>query len=235
MIDHKVICITGIDTDIGKTIVTGLVAKFLLQRGYRVITQKMSQTGCPGFSEDILLHRQIMGIELTEADTHGLTCPYTFTEPCSPHLAATLEEATIDPAYITECTRKLAENYDIVVMEGVGGLMVPLTPELLLADYLKEFGYKHILVSSSRLGSINHTLSALEILKSRQISLLGIAYNHFGETSPVITNDTRNVLKKYLALYGFTDHLVDIDAYHDSTVNSIPDFSKIMKHFGQKQ
>ncbi|MDJ0624134.1 MAG: dethiobiotin synthase [Desulfocapsaceae bacterium] len=233
MIDHKIICITGIDTDIGKSIVTGLLAKFLVQQGYRVITQKICQTGCTGVSEDILLHRKIMGIELTEADTSGLTCPYIFPEPCSPHLAAALEQQTIDLSYVTACTRRLAANYDIVLLEGVGGLMVPLTPQVILIDYLKKFDYKHVLVSSGRLGSINHTLSALEILKNREISLLGIAYNLFGETAEVITKDTRKVLKKYLNTYGYADKLVDIAPYHDNTHQELPDFSKLIKQIGQ--
>lgn len=234
MIANKIICITGIDTDIGKTIVTGLVAKYLSQRGYRVITQKMSQTGCVGFSDDIRLHRQIMGVELGEEDERGLTCPYVFAEPCSPHLAAALEKTAIDLNYITECTEELAKKYDVVVMEGVGGLMVPLTSELLLVDYLNKFDYKHILVSSSRLGSINHTLSALEMLKNRKIEVLGIAYNLFAQTSEVITQDTREVLKRYLGLFSYPEQLVDIDAYQPGVDCEIPDFSQMLKYIGEE-
>lgn len=234
MRDHRVLCVTGIDTDIGKSIVTGLVAKFLLNQGYRVITQKVCQTGCTGVSEDIGLHRRIMGVDLTEADANGLTCPYTFSEPCSPHLAASLENAVIDPAYITACTRKLGENYDIVVLEGVGGLMVPLTSQMTLVDYLQELDYRHILVSSGRLGSINHTLSALEILKSRKMQLLGIAYNLFAETSDTITRDTRKILKKYLGRYGFADSIVDISPYQDDYTREHTDFSEIVSQIEEE-
>ena len=67
--------VSGIDTDTGKSIVTGVIARTLRQKGVNVITQKFIQTGCKGISEDILKHREIMGIEPEEADREGLTCP----------------------------------------------------------------------------------------------------------------------------------------------------------------
>lgn len=83
----SVICISGIDTDIGKTVATGLMAKALLLRGYSVITQKVAQTGCTGISEDIQEHRKLMGVELLSEDQDGLTCPYVFSKACSPVLS----------------------------------------------------------------------------------------------------------------------------------------------------
>ena len=86
----KVYCVTGIDTDIGKTIATGLLARSFRNHGIKAITQKIVQTGCVGLSEDIIRHRQLMEIEPVPADHRGLTCPYVFPVPCSPHLAAEL-------------------------------------------------------------------------------------------------------------------------------------------------
>ena len=73
--------ISGIDTDAGKSIVTGVIARTLLQKGVHVITQKFIQTGCVGISEDILKHREIMGIPPQEVDKDGTTCPYVMTYP----------------------------------------------------------------------------------------------------------------------------------------------------------
>ena len=75
--------ISGIDTDAGKSIVTGVIARTLLQKGVHVITQKFIQTGCVGISEDILKHREIMGIPPQEVDRDGTTCPYVMTYPVS--------------------------------------------------------------------------------------------------------------------------------------------------------
>ena len=90
------IAITGIDTGVGKTLITGLFARHLRAAGHSVITQKLVQTGCAGMSEDILLHRRLMGIDLTDADRQGITCPYVFALPASPHLAASAEGRVID-------------------------------------------------------------------------------------------------------------------------------------------
>ncbi|PRI66971.1 ATP-dependent dethiobiotin synthetase BioD, partial [Haemophilus influenzae] len=87
----KVIFISGIDTDVGKTIATGIYAKKLMEQGCSVITQKMIQTGCKNIADDLLVHRKIQGIDLTEEDLQGETCPYVFEYPCSPHLAAKRE------------------------------------------------------------------------------------------------------------------------------------------------
>ena len=84
----KVLFISGIDTSVGKTAATGAIAKALAKAGKQVITQKMIQTGCVEVSEDIEEHRRIQGIPFTEEDKAGLTCPYIFTYPCSPHMAA---------------------------------------------------------------------------------------------------------------------------------------------------
>ncbi|CAG0907551.1 unnamed protein product [Cyprideis torosa] len=94
--------------------------------------------GCQNLSEDIIRHRKLMGIGLTEDDLKGTTCPYVFAKPCSPHLAASLEGKTIDPDIIIEATDILRKKYDFVVLEGVGGLMVPLRDDLFLVDYLKR-------------------------------------------------------------------------------------------------
>jgi len=226
----RVICITGIDTDIGKTIVTGLLARHLAKGGNNVITQKICQTGCVGISEDIVLHREIMDISLTEADLEGLTCPYVFTEPCSPHLAANLDGKQIDPDYITKATEQLRRQYDFVIVEGVGGLMVPLLADLTLVDYFYGLDYSHVLVSSSRLGSINHTLSALEIMHSRKLLVEGLVYNNFQETHEAIVDDSARIFKLYLRKYGYPEKVIPMSDYKENGYGSI-DFSSLIKQY----
>ena len=90
-----VLFISGIDTDIGKTIATGLLAKALYQKGHKVITQKLVQTGCRDIAEDLITHRNIMGMPLQRIDKEGVTCPYVFSKPASPHLSSALELSLI--------------------------------------------------------------------------------------------------------------------------------------------
>ena len=172
-----VLFITGIDTNIGKTFATGMIACALAEKGKKVITQKMIQTGRTEVSEDIEMHRKIQGIPFTEEDKAGLTCPYIFTYPCSPHMAAEKDGKTIDLSVITEATRRLQEKYEYVLLEGAGGLMVPNDFHSLAIDYVKEQGYPVILVTSGKLGSINHTLLSLYACKQYGIPVRTVVYN----------------------------------------------------------
>lgn len=210
MKNAKIVCVTGIDTDIGKTIVTGLVARSFRNKGLSVITQKISQTGCTGMSEDIIKHRSIMGLEIQDVDRDGTTCPYVFPEPCSPHLAASLVGDSIDTSRVTDATNKLKQCYDLVLLEGVGGLLVPLNVEDTLLDYLEVQKYPLILVSSPRLGSINHTLSALELAKNRNIEVACIVYNRFLEENTTIADDSSRIFSHYLRKNGFEERVVDV-------------------------
>ncbi|MEN8200854.1 MAG: dethiobiotin synthase [Thermodesulfobacteriota bacterium] len=207
----KVTCISGIDTDIGKTEATGLLARSLLGQGHSVITQKAVQTGCSGVADDILRHRELMGVDLLIEDKEGITCPYVFARPCSPHLAAELEQSHIDPERITMATETLAARFDHVLLEGAGGLLVPLSRKLTLLDYLEERGYPLILVTSPRLGSINHTLSALELAKKRNLEVKGIIYNLAFATDPDIVRDSRRFFVDSLERYGFAPLVVDLE------------------------
>lgn len=207
-----VTCISGIDTDIGKTVATGLMARTLLSQGHSVITQKIVQTGCSSIAEDIISHRRIMATELYPEDRNGLTCPYVFKKACSPHLAAELERKVIDCDRITKTTSVLAAKYDHVLLEGAGGLMVPLTRDIMFIDYLQEQGYPLILVTSPRLGSINHTLSALELIKEKGIEVRGLVYNSNAEYDEEIYHDSRCIFVEYMKKCGFSPVLVELES-----------------------
>lgn len=193
--------ISGIDTDAGKSIVTGVIARTLYQQGVKVITQKFIQTGCRGISEDILKHREIMGIAPQEVDTDGTTCPYVMTYPASPHLAAEIDHISIDMDKIYQATKKLSTFYDVVLLEGAGGLYVPVTRAYMTVDYIQEKGYPLILVASSKLGSINHSLMSLELCRIRGIDLRYVVYNDFPNDSERIKNDSITIIRQYLDRY----------------------------------
>lgn len=207
---NNVICIVGIDTDIGKTIATGLLAKDLFEKNINVITQKIAQTGCKDFSEDIERHREIANMQLDEDDIKNNSCPYIFQTPCSPHLAAELEGKSIDLDVISKSTRYLASKYDLVLLEGVGGLYVPLNQECALVDYIKTMGYPVILVSSSKVGSINHTLLSLHVLKDKNIPVLGVIYNRHADLDVNVAEDTRRLINKSLKKFSYEPAIEDM-------------------------
>ena len=192
--------ISGIDTGIGKTYTTGYLAKLWNAQGKKTITQKLIQTGNVDISEDIEQHREIMGMGWFPEDETKLTMPEIFTYPASPHLATKIDDREIDFQKIENATAQLAEKYEVVLLEGAGGLMVPLTTELLTIDYVAEKKLPVILVTSGRLGSINHTILSLEALKSRGLELYALAYNLKDQSQDaLISKDTADYLKTYLA------------------------------------
>ncbi|OLV48560.1 dethiobiotin synthase, partial [Acinetobacter baumannii] len=191
--------VSGIDTEIGKTYATGFLAKLWTEQGKKVITQKLIQTGNADISEDIQKHREIMGQGWFQEDHDKLTMPEIFSYPASPHLATRLDNREIDFQKIENATQTLAERFEIVLLEGAGGLMVPLTTSLLTIDYVAQHQFPVILVTSGRLGSINHTLLSLEALKSRGLKLKALVYNLKDESKdPLISQDTSNYLKDYI-------------------------------------
>jgi dethiobiotin synthetase len=189
--------ISGIDTDAGKTVAVGLMARYLMKQGVRVITAKLVQTGNDGFSEDLLKHRAMMGIEAFEEDKEGLTAPQIFKFPSSPHLAAKLENCLVDVDKIRSSMRLLATRYDVVLVEGAGGVAVPLTEELLTIDFVAQEKWPMILVTSGKLGSLNHTFLSLEAASNRQVPLAGIVYNYCASAHPMIDEDTPRQIMKW--------------------------------------
>ena len=206
----SVIAVSGIDTGIGKTVATGLLAKTLLRQGKNVITQKIVQTGCEGIADDIVEHRRLMGIELQDVDLQGVSCPWIFRYPASPHLAARMEGREVDIMQIRRATFLLQKRYELVLLEGVGGLLVPLAPDLLFADYISSAGYSLLLVTTPRLGSINHTLLSLEACVKRGIPLKGVIYNCFENSEQPVVDDTRECIVRYLNKVGYAVPLLEL-------------------------
>ena len=200
MAKDNIIFVSGIDTGVGKSFATGYIAKEWNAKGIRTITQKFIQTGNEDISEDIEIHRKIAGTGFLPEDESKLTMPEIFSYPCSPHLAAEIDGRPIDFSKIEKAAEILAGQYDRVLQEGAGGLMVPLTRDLLTIDYVRNRQLPLILVTSGKLGSINHTLLSLEAIKSRGIRLHSLVFNMYPEEEDTtISDDTQAYLKNVLA------------------------------------
>lgn len=191
--------ISGIDTDAGKSYVTGYLAARMMKDGQKVITQKFIQTGNTGFSEDIDLHRKLMGTGMLPEDLDHTTAPVIFSYPASAQLAARLDGREIDLDAIDSATARLKELYDIVLIEGAGGLMVPVTDDFFTIDYVSSRRLPLMLVTNGVLGSINHTILSLEAVKARGIELVALLYNEHFDTDKVIAEDTKGFLRRYLS------------------------------------
>lgn len=193
--------ITGIDTDAGKTYATGMLAKGFMENGASVITAKLAQTGCCDVSIDIQEHRRLMGIDLLPYDLNGTTCPFVYPFPASPLLSAQMVGSSIDLGVIDKNVDLLASMFENVLLEGVGGLMVPINSDYLVADFVADRQFPVILVTSAKLGSINHTLLTLEVCSLRKINIVAIIFNHFPLAPEKIQVDTSNIILSYSRRY----------------------------------
>lgn len=191
--------VSGVDTDAGKTYITSHMAAQLKAEGVDVITQKPVQTGCTGMAEDIEEHRRVMGCGLLPDDKEGLTCTYLFRKPASPALAARMEGAEIDPARIDADTRALAARHEVVLVEGAGGLMVPLRDDLLTIDYVATRHMPLILVTTSKLGGINHALLSIEACKTHNVDLRIVVFNRLPGDEDVMADDSLSEISKFTA------------------------------------
>jgi dethiobiotin synthetase len=194
----EIIFVSGIGTNVGKSYATGWLANKLNSEKKNAITLKMIQTGNDGYSEDIDIHRKIMGLPLLDEDKDFTTAPIIMTYPASPHLAAKIDHCTIDLSKIDSSTEKLFEKYDTILMEGAGGLMVPITETYTTIDYIREHNLPLALVTNGQLGSISHTLLALEAIKTRQIKLKYVVYNPYFDEDKIIAEETQKYLGEFL-------------------------------------
>lgn len=194
----KSIFVTGIDTDAGKTFATAWLMRKIAESGRSVISQKFIQTGNVGSSEDIEMHRRLVGGGMFPEDAEGLTAPIIFSYPASAQLAARIDGREIDLSVVDNARRELERRFDVVLVEGAGGLMVPITDDYFAIDYVEERKLPVVLVTNSRLGSINHTVLSLEALKNRSIVLRAVVFNHFYDNSPEIADDTRRFVQRYV-------------------------------------
>ena len=174
---NNTLFVTGTDTSVGKTYVCARLLEFLKNQGIHVGYQKWIATGVDAeLPEDLGLCLDAAGIspirELVEQQA-----PYCFGFPASPHLAAEMEDRTVEPEVIIENYVSLAAKYKYLIVEGVGGIMVPLRRDLLLADLLARLQPRTLVVARSGLGTLNHTLLTLEAMRNRKIPVLGVVFS----------------------------------------------------------
>jgi len=186
----RALFVTGTDTNVGKSVITGLLARHLLEKGYSVVTQKWVQTGSKGRSTDIDTHLKFMAKGRSDfRDYLQSMAPYIFKLAASPHLASAAEKKIIRIGEIKRCLEDLSANFDRVIVEGSGGLLVPLDRERLLIDAVKEMRLPVLLVAANRLGAINSTLLSIEALRSRGIKIVGVIFNN------IVKGEERLILK----------------------------------------
>lgn len=175
----KGIFITGTDTGVGKTVVSAALAIHLRQKGVKVGVMKPVTSGCSELdgklvSEDAELLAAGAGIPVSEE-----VAPYLLREPVAPSVAAEQDQIRIEFSRILAAFHRLADEYEYVIVEGAGGLMVPLAGGLLVADLVKLLDLPLLVVARPGLGTVNHTLLTCFAARQLDIDVRGVVVNGF--------------------------------------------------------
>lgn len=198
----KSLFITGTDTGIGKTVISmGLCAFLSLHRGMSVGVMKPFESGLAqgdreGGSRDAVLLREASG----STDAPEEINPYTFEAPLAPEVAAGMEHRVIDIDSVDRTYRDLLGRHDVLVIEGAGGVMVPIKKDFFYVDLIKQWNVPTVIVSRLGLGTINHTLLTSRYLESQGISIVGVILNDVSNEADIASQTNPGVLKQYLGI-----------------------------------
>lgn len=190
--------ITATGTDIGKTLLTSLLIRLRVQQGLPAHALKPVMTGMDAEnaeSSDSAFLLSVCG-KPVNAETVAAISPWQFAAPISPHLAAAREAKTIPRDALLAFCRTMLSQHPFTFIEGVGGVMVPLGEDWTVRDWMAELQLPAILVVGSYLGSFSHTLSAVEALRAKGITLSGIAVS-LSEKMPVMAAEQRQTLESF--------------------------------------
>ena len=218
------IFITGTDTGVGKTFFACGLAALLKKSGYKVGVMKPVETGCVEgggklVPQDAAALKEASGCELPLEQI----CPYRFREPLAPSVAAVREAIRIDIDYLMSGYGKISETHDITIVEGAGGLLVPLLPSYTYADFAKVLKLPVIVVAENKLGMVNHLLLTLEHASCKGLSVLGYVLNQI-ESHPSLAAETNR--EALVSLTG-VPCMGEVPYFEDSQRRKAPPFDLI--------
>ncbi len=207
----KPFCIVGTDTTVGKTVVAAGISTYFQKKKLNFDVQKWISTGDKeGISQDLLfIFHSLQTAEDEQLCFNPLLAklkkkvdfmyrnPYSFKYAASPHLAAKLENRRIKVEVIERAIEYFRSHTDFLIIEGIGGLKVPVSEKILLIDLIKKYNLPVVLVSPNVLGTINKTILSIEILNEYGIENLGIIYNNYFKEDKKIQDDNIQIINKF--------------------------------------
>jgi dethiobiotin synthetase len=189
------IFITGTDTGVGKTLFACGLAMFLKESGYKVGVMKPAETGCPE-QNGALLPEDAVGLKEASGCEVPLDniCPYRFRDPLAPAVAAERAGINIEIDRLMDIYGEISSACDVTLIEGAGGLMVPILPSYTYADFARVLKLPLIVVAANRLGMINHLLLTLEHASCKGLSVLGYILNRVSSENSLAAETNRQAL-----------------------------------------
>jgi len=210
----KVIFVTGTDTGIGKTVISSAISAFFsLRKQMNVGVMKPFECGLSKTDKDLLPWDAICLREASGSnDDLNTISPYTLEAPVAPEVAAMLEHVNIDINMVDKIYHSLAKSHDLLVIEGAGGVLVPIKENFFFADLIQKWNAPTLIVSRLGLGTINHTLLTNHLLKERGIKVIGVILNNTDGLGDLPAQTNPDILRKYLdvPVLGIFPHVKDL-------------------------
>lgn len=183
--------VTATDTEAGKTVVSAALALHVKQQGLSVAVMKPVATG--GIlknkklvSEDVLFHQKVLGMD----EKYELLNPYCFRAHLSPYAASLIEKRNISIKKILDAYHALRKKYDAALVEGIGGLLVPIKKNYFVADLARDMKLPVLIVARPGLGTLNHTLMTIKTAQSYKLNIAGVIFNHSTKPDNSISEKT---------------------------------------------
>ena len=171
------IFITATDTGVGKTVVSAGLALALKEQGMKVGVMKPIATGCYGVDQRLISQDVVCLFEAAENEYPGLSSPSRYRNPLAPSVATQIEKHEVDIKQILSAYEELQKHYDFIVVEGIGGLLVPIAKDYFVSNLIKDMNLPIVIVSRSGLGTLNHTLLTIDAAQIRGFEIRGIIFN----------------------------------------------------------
>jgi dethiobiotin synthetase len=183
--------ITGTDTEVGKTVIAGAIANWFRRREFRVGVCKPVATGCVRRREGLVSEDAEFLAHCADAPGPlDLICPQRYAEPLAPAIAAERARQPLDWSAIDRALAEISEVSDAIVVEGVGGLMVPLDDKHTVRDMARWLQLPTVIVSRATLGTINHTLLTASALREPRIPIAGVVINRYPAENTNVAEET---------------------------------------------
>lgn len=214
----KGIFITGTDTGVGKTVVTAALASCLKSNGRKIKVIKPFQTGTdlPGLNDIEFIYKA-----LDEPYELENVSPYRLSKPLAPLSAAALESVDLDLTKVKSLVQGCLKKYEVTLIEGAGGVLVPIKENYFMSDLAGDLGLKLLVVSRPNLGTINHTLLTLEHARLKGLEILGVVICNYPE-NPGLAETTNLPLIERLGnvpLVGLIPNIQNLDVQKGSLGN----------------
>jgi dethiobiotin synthetase len=184
--------VTGTGTEVGKSVVAAAVCAALAARGEPVAAFKPVVTGLDEEAGEFGRDHELLASAAAAGQAPEEVAPYRFGPPVSPHLAAEVAGTTIEPAELLAAARA----HDLLVCEGVGGLLVPITPGYLVRDLAVDLGLPLVVAALTGLGTINHTLLTVEAARAAGLAVAGVVMTPWPNAPSVIERSNRATVER---------------------------------------